>query len=343
MRILLIRPCCIGDVIMATATLSALRSAYPDAHITWAVGGWSKRAIDYHPSVDDFLDTGVSAMPVKSLSGFLRFVQQMRAGDFDMAVSLVRSPLMSLAVLLSGIPQRVGIDSNGRGFGYTLPLKISPNQAQHEAQLYLDVVAQLDIPTEGFEVNLPVLDSASKSIQQKLAQNSIHKPYIVINPAGGNNPGMSLDSKRWLPENFAQLANQLSKELDSEIVLLAGPDDSEIIEAVQVHLDKPTKAFIGTLSFPEIGALASMSRLYIGNDTGLTHIASASGAKTAMILGLTDPKRYAPFTDNSITLWKPIPLDDGGVARVNPANWDWQRDGISVGQALDEIRQFLGV
>ena len=343
MRILLIRPCCIGDVIMATATLSALRSAYPDAHITWAVGGWSRRAIDYHPSVDTFLDTGVSAMPVKSISGFLRFVQQMRAGNFDIVVSLVRSPLMSLAVLLSGIPQRLGIDSNRRGFGYTLPLKISPNQAQHEAQIYLDVVGQLGIPTKDFQANLPVLDSARASIQQKLAENNINKPYIVINPAGGNNPGMSLDSKRWLPENFAQLANQLSKDLDCEIVLLAGPDDAKIIDAVRVHLDSEPIAFIGTLSFPEIGALASLSRLYIGNDTGLTHIASASGAKTAMILGLTDPQRYAPFTDNSIALWKPIALDEGGVASVKSENWDWQRDGISVEQALSEIRQFLDV
>lgn len=342
MRILLIRPCCIGDVIMATATLSALRTAYPDAHITWAVGGWSQRAIDYHPSIDAFLDTGASATPVKSLSGFFRFVQQMRAGDFDIVVSLVRSPLMSLAILLSGIPQRLGIDSNRRGFGYTHALKISPTQAQHEAQIYLDVVAQLGIPTDGFQANLPVLDSARASIQQKLLENSIQKSYIIINPAGGNNPGMSLDSKRWLPENFAQLADQLSSELDSEIILLAGPDDSDIIEAVRSDMDKEPIAFIGTLNFPEIGALASLSRLYIGNDTGLTHIASASGAKTAMILGLTDPKRYAPFTDNSLALWKPIPLDAGGVASVKPKNWDWQHDGISVEQALSSIREFLG-
>ncbi len=87
MRILLIRPCCIGDVVMATATLSALRSAYPDAHITWAVGGWSRRAVEHHPAIDDFLDTGSADMPVKSLRGFWRFVQQMRAGNFDAVVS----------------------------------------------------------------------------------------------------------------------------------------------------------------------------------------------------------------------------------------------------------------
>ena len=342
MRILLIRPCCIGDVIMATSTLSALRSAYPDAHITWAIGGWSRRAVEHHSAIDAFLDTGSADMPVKSFGGFWRFVQQMRTGNFDMVVSLVRSPLMSLAVLLSGIPQRVGIDSNGRGFGYTLRHKIDPKHAQHEARIYLDVVAQLGIPTDNFQSNLPVLASAEQSLQAKLAEKHIETPYIVINPAGGNNPGMTLDSKRWLPQNFAEVANQLSAELDCDIVLLAGPDDMPIIEALRQHLTVPAHEFLGTLSFPEIGALAKNSLLYLGNDTGLTHIASASGAKTAMILGLTDPVRYAPFTDNSLALWKPISLDEGGVAGVHSANWDWERDGISVEQVLIELRTFLG-
>ena len=97
-HILLIRPCCIGDVVLATATLSALRRAYPQAHITWAIGSWSKQAIEHHPDIDAFLDTGDSDMPVRSVSELWRFVRQLRAGQYDLAISLVRSPLMSLAL-----------------------------------------------------------------------------------------------------------------------------------------------------------------------------------------------------------------------------------------------------
>lgn len=317
---------------MATATLSALRDAYPDAHITWAVGSWSRKAIDYHPAIDTILDTGTEAMPVKSVRGFLQFVNQMRTGNFDMVISLVRSPLMSLAVLLSGIKTRLGMDSNGRGFGYTHRLKINPDDARHEAQIYLDVIAQLGIDTAGYQVNLPVLDNI---------QQNITKPYIVINPAGGSNPGMLLDSKRWLPENFARVANVLSNEYDAKIVLIAGPDDTLILDAVQNHLDNEAMVFAGTLTFPEIGALANEALLYLGNDTGLTHLAAASGAKTAMIMGISDPARYAPFTDNSITLWKPLPVDSGGVASAKNTSWDWERDGISVDEVLERLREFL--
>ena len=332
MRILLIRPCCIGDVVMATAALSALRDAYPQAHITWAVGGWSRKAIEYHPAVDAILDTGLAAMPVKSITGFWRFVNQMRAGNFDMVISLVRSPLMSLAVRLSGIPIRVGMDSNGRGFGYTHRLKVNPDDAIHEARIYLNVLAQIGINTTGYQVNLPVLDGARQSIE---------KPYIVINPAGGSNPGMVLDSKRWLPENFAKVANVLSREYHAKIVLIAGPGDTPILDAVQTHLDTEAIVFAGMLTFPEIGALANEALLYLGNDTGLTHLAAASGAKTAMIMGISEPARYAPFTDNSIALWKAYHVQSGGVASAKNDTWDWERDGISVAEVLSRLREFL--
>src|SRR5690606_34219909 len=116
----LILPCCIGDVVLATAALCALRRAYPAARIVWAVGAWSKPAIEHHDLLDGVIDTGAAALPVKSPGGFARFVRQLRGGQFELAVSLVRSPLMSLAVLLAGIPTRAGIDSGGRGFGYNV-------------------------------------------------------------------------------------------------------------------------------------------------------------------------------------------------------------------------------
>ena len=125
-RIVLVRPCCIGDVVMATAALSALREKFPEAHISWAVGPWSARAIAHHPALDAIVDIGAD-MPLKSLTACLRLVKLLRAGDYDTAVSLVRSPLMSLAVRLSGIPVRAGLDSGGRGFGYNLRVPVDPD------------------------------------------------------------------------------------------------------------------------------------------------------------------------------------------------------------------------
>jgi len=341
MRILLIRPCCIGDVVLATAALTALRRAYPQAHITWAVGGWSQQAIAHHPALDALLDTGPAALPVRSFVGFWRFLRQMRAGHYDLAVSLVRSPLMSVAVGLSGIPQRAGIDSSGRGFGYNLRAKIDPAEVRHEAEIYLDVLRLLGIDTVGIKANLPVLAASRDAVKNLLKQHQVPAPYIVIHPAGGSNPGMMMHSKRWPPQNFAAVGDALAAELKARIMLIGGPNDRPIVAAVIKQMRTPATVFAGELSFPQIGALAADAALYIGNDTGLTHLAAASGAKTIMIFGPSDPRRYAPFTANSRALWKPVALKSGGVAASQPAAWDWSHDGIDAADALQQIRMFL--
>ena len=341
-RIVLIRPCCIGDVVLATAAFSALRRAYPDAHITWAVGGWSRQVVDLLDGVDAILDTGKRDLPVRSVGGFMRFVRDLRAGHFDLAVSLVRSPLMSAAVWLSGIPHRVGIDSKGRGFGYTVRVPVNPAEARHEVAIYLDVVRALGISTDACYPHVPVRDTDRHRVRGLLANQGVRGDYLVINPAGGNNPGMTMDSKRYPPQNFARLADTLAEKLDAQIILIGSSADAGIINAVGSAMKTRPQIFAGQLTFGEIVALAHDARVYIGNDTGLTHLSASGGAKTAMILGPSDPKRYAPYTPDSIALWQPTSIRAGGVSAGKRTRWDWSRDGISVEDATAQLLAFLG-
>jgi ADP-heptose:LPS heptosyltransferase len=336
-RILIYLPCCIGDVVLATAALAALRRAYPQAHIAWAVGGWSMGVIAAHPALDALYDTGAAALPVRSIGGFADTVRLLRRGRYDTLVSLVRSPLMSAAALLSGIPVRVGIDSGGRGFGYTHRAFIDPAQPRHEAQVYLDVVAALGVDTTDCYANVPV-----PAVERGMAaRHGITSPYIVINPAGGRNPGMMMDVKRYPPAQLAVLADRLAARMGAQLILLAGGDDAEIVTALRTHLHTPALEFVGALSFGAIAALAADSALYIGNDTGLTHYAAAAGARTVMLLGPTDPARYAPFTPHSLALWRATALPAGGVAAGAPQAFDWARDGISVDDAEARIVAWL--
>jgi ADP-heptose:LPS heptosyltransferase len=336
-RIVLILPCCIGDVVMATAALKALRRAYPAAHITWAIGAWSRGVIEHHDLLDAILDTGEAALPVKSTGDLRRFVKLLRAGHFDLAVSLVRSPLMTLAVWLSGIRWRAGLNSAGRGFGYNIRAAIDPNQPRHEAEIYLDVTRALGLDTADCWSNVPVFWKAREDVRRLLFERNIREPFLIFNPAGGRNPGMVMDAKRWPPENFAALADRLAARWNARTLLLGGPGDGVILDAVRARMRTPPPAFAGDLNFEQIAALASLSMLYVGNDTGLTHIAAAAGARTAMILGPSDPVRYAPFSPQSKPLWKPARVAAGGVAGGTPQGWDWVRDGISVDEAENKI------
>lgn len=336
-RILIYLPCCIGDVVLATAALAALRRAYPQAHIAWAVGGWSMGVIAAHPALDALHETGAAALPVRSIGGFADTVRLLRHARYDTLVSLVRSPLMSAAALLSGIPARAGIDSGGRGFGYTHRAIINPAQPRHEAQVYLDVVAALGVDTTDCYANVPV-PAAERGIA---ARHGITSPYVVINPAGGRNPGMMMDVKRYPPAQLAALADRLAARMGARLVIMAGKDDAEIVAALRRHLRAPALEFVGTLSFGAIAALAAESALYIGNDTGLTHYAAAAGARTVMLLGPTDPARYAPFTPRSLALWRATALPAGGVAAGAPQAFDWARNGIGVDDAETRIVKWM--
>ncbi len=331
-RIVLIKPCCIGDVVMATATLAALRTHYPAAHITWAVGGWSRQVAELWTPQIDILDTGPAANPAASLGGFVRLVSQLRAGRFDLAVSLSRSPLMSAAVWLSGVPCRAGLDSDGRGFGYNLRAPLDPAARRHEVEIYLDVVRRLGADVTGVCPHVPLPDDIDLP--------PIEGQYIIVNPSGGSNPGAQMDAKRYPPHWLAQIVNQIAPALGVEQVLIvAGPGDRRLAHQVGANLHRTVQAtpFVGTLDFAQIATLAARSRLYIGNDTGLTHLAAAAGGRVAMLLGPTDPQRYRAYSPDALALWRERDLPPGGFADGPPPDWDWTQHGIPPEDAARQI------
>ena len=340
-RAVIVLPCCIGDVVMATAALAALRRAWPAARIDWAVGTWSRPAVEGHPLLDGVLDAGPQANPARSPAGLLRLARQLRAGRYDLALVLSRSPALGLAVWLAGIPVRAGLDSAGRGFACNIRVPLDPLAARHEAEIYLDVVRALGVDVSGCRANAPARAADRDAVQAVLAAHGLAGPYIVINPAGGHNPGMVMDSKRWPPQHFAALADRLAARLRAGVVVLGGPDDAALVAAVAARMRTPAVTLAGVLSFGQIAALAAGARVYVGNDTGVTHLAAAAGAPTAVIFGPSDPARYAPFAPNAVALWRPAALPPGGVASGPPPAWDWARDGVGVDEAEARIAAFL--
>ncbi|MEO8497804.1 MAG: glycosyltransferase family 9 protein, partial [Planctomycetota bacterium] len=185
-------------------------------------------------------------------------------------------------------------------------------------------------------------------MRERVKSAGLSGRYLVIHPGGGRNPGMILDAKRYPPDKLARLGNQLQahppapspslrlwrggadlRSGGGEVVVIGAPSDQPLVDAVTSALTVPHAAFTD-LTFGQIAALAADSALYIGNDTGMTHLAAAAGAKTVAIFGPTDPRRYAPFAPDVLVLWRPAAVGSRGVAGGEPADWDWDRDGIGV-------------
>lgn len=350
-RVAFILPCCIGDAVLATAALGALRRLLPDAHITWAVGGWARPVVGVHPAVDAWLDTGPHALPTQRPGGLLRFAAALRAQRCDAAVSLVRSWTMGAAVALAGVPVRAGPDSAGRGFAYTVRVPVVPDQPEHEADLYLRVIARLAAslglpdPTPGAAPALPVDAEAQQRALAVLATAGADPArFWLVHAGGGHNPGMTLDVKRYPPPLLADLAARMAKRLNMPPVLIGGPGDRAAAAELAARLAEAgvqAVALAGALSLGETAAAAARARLYLGPDTGLTHAAAAVGAPTAMLMGPSDPRRYAPRGPRALALWRPGPLQARGVAAGAPDAWSWAEHGIAPAEAEAMLAAFL--
>ncbi len=251
---------------------------------------------------------------------------------------------------MSGVRQRVGLDSGGRGFGYTIRVPINPLEARHEADIYLDLARALGLSTVDCWANVGISPTANDFVIQLLAERvPPDRPLVLVHPGGGVNPGMVLTSKRWPPDHFAKLVQKVADFTNGLIIILGSPNDKTVIQALLASLaQSPQQTVIDlsdALTLPQIAALSALPRvaLYIGNDNGIAHLAAAAGAPVVMIFGPSDPRRYAPFVapGRAIAAWRSVTVAEQGVAGAVDTAFNWERDGISVNDTWEHARKLL--
>ncbi|GHO45115.1 lipopolysaccharide heptosyltransferase II [Ktedonospora formicarum] len=305
--IVIIKPCCLGDLIMTTPLLEVLRHAYPDARITYVAGSWSKVIPEHHPAVDEVIDCGSVGISGRySTREYFALAKRLRAYHFDLAFVLDRSPMLTLLPWLAGVPRRVGPDSQGRGFSLTDRVAVSSSlqQLEHEADIYLDLARALKLPLEQPGMRfVPTENERAKAQRYDGIQ-------IAVFVGGGSNPGMDLTAKRWPLERYRALVQKLVWELGARVLLIGGPSDAPLTRQLLEGLEVPAGSVLdraGSTSIGELGAQLEACSLYIGNDSSPMHMAAAVGIPVIGIFGPTSPTEYGPYPTNDpkhIGLWK---------------------------------------
>jgi heptosyltransferase-2/heptosyltransferase-3 len=291
-RILVVKPCCFGDVMMATPALRALHHAFKHADVDVVTTEWCAEALRNNPDV-----AGVHRYPATmTIARFLRLVQRIKSEKYDIGVSLDRSPIVNLLLLLSGIPIRAGIDSAGRGVGLTHRAIPKPNQ--HETQLYLAVAEALGASAEDERAVYCPTDEARQAAQNLL--EGLRSPIIVIHPGGAVNPGSSVLSKRWQAVRYGELASELVERHGASIVVVGAESDADAVQTTVDFTDARVTNLATRLSIPLLAAVCECAQLFIGNDSGMSHLASAVGTPTVTIFGPTRPEMYRPLGPNAL-------------------------------------------
>lgn len=282
-KILVRAPNWIGDAVMATPALSALRVSFPDAEIVVLAKPAIAAVLEAHPDIDRII---FYEKPGKDagLFGLWRLSQSLRREGFDLAFLLQNAIEAALIAFFAGIPERVGFSTDGRAFLLTKSAK--KNKAPtHRQEAYLSLLCLVGGKVEKRVPYLLVESREREKAHEQLKATSHGGASCVI----GLNPGAAYGSaKRWLPERFAQLADRLAAQFQAQILIIGGPKEVALAETVQKEMRHQAIVMTGKTSVREMMALISQCDLFISNDSGPMHIASALRIPQVAIFGPTN-------------------------------------------------------
>lgn len=304
-RILISVPNWVGDVVMATAALRAIRHRYPQARITHLLRPYVAEVLNGTGLADEvrYWPEANSSQPGRPRS-FLDLVRGLRRDQYDLAVLLTNSFRSALAVRLADIRRRAGYARDGRGWLLTdrlyAPKKNGDFVPIPALDYYNNVALRIGTEKPGDRLELATTPADEAAIDQRLGAGAPAQPLVVLNP--GANYGWA---KCWPAEYFAELSDMLVERYGARVVASLGPKEREIAERLRAAARRPLEIFIDPpLGLGPLKALIRRCNLLITNDTGPRHFAAAFDVPVVTIFGSSDPAwtetRFA--RERSVTL-----------------------------------------
>ena len=261
---------------------------------------------------------------------------RLREEQYDTCFILGESPLLSRIAWRAGIPQRIGLNIAGSGFANTLA--VSPTKEEkHAAARYLSLAKAigLDVDDAAVKTEFYPKDADYTAVTQRLIDELDwlgERPLVVIHPGGGRDTLFDGTQLHWPLERFVLLGNHITRKHDAALIVVGSEQDRKTAESIVGMMSGKAVSWAGRVTLGELGALCGLADLYIGNDTGPTHIAVAMDCATIAIYGPTDPQISAPFTRQADQL---IILKDESEER--PFSWENNIPIKEVTQAVDRL------
>jgi heptosyltransferase II len=293
----------VGDAVMATPAIGAVRESFPQAEITLLANPMVSQLFSPYQWVDRVITFDRNGAH-KGIAGRFRLASQLRKQHFDAAIILPNSFDSALVPWLSGIPVRLGKAGDGRGFMLTGSYRPDKQESiVHEVDYYLGLVRHFGITGQARVPLLTVTPAEDQGTVLRLAEQGITADDFVI----GINPGAAFGSaKRWYPERFAEVAGRLAAAWNAKIVIFGGPGEADIADGIERHLAGRCCNLAGKTNLRELMALIRRCNFFVTNDSGPMHIAAAFGVPLAAIFGSTDHAGTSPYTDRSVIVRKEV-------------------------------------
>lgn len=278
----------LGDVVFTSPAVSNLREAYPKAEFTVFVGPWAKDVYLYNPRIDrvEVFEASWFSRSGRG-EGLFSLSRRLKKGNFDLAIDFRGDLRHILAMLLAGIPFRLGYGITGGGFLLT----VSPDYPfeRHAVEKHLALVKALgvEISQRSLEVFFP--QKAEEKVERLLVRSGLKGSFVIIHPGAGS------QAKKWPLENFAQVGKRLEDEGYS-IVITGSQEERKEAQKLAEEIGGSAFSLAGELSLIELIALIAKAQLYIAGDTGPLHLASALGIPfVAIYSGTNQAELWGPW------------------------------------------------
>ena len=279
-RLLVVLPSWVGDAVMATPCLQALRSDLPDARIHLMGRPGLQAVLDGLPVFDEF-----HVHDMRGWLGPFTGARRFRAMRLDAVLLLPNSPRSALFALAAGAPLRLGWGRDGRSWllSHALP---APRDGRPRSAVdsYADLAAwALQRPVGDRIVALACSPGQAEAGQRLL--EGLPRPVVLLNP------GANRTDKRWPADRFAALARELVASTRGSVAVTGGPAEAELVRAVVSHAGDGCVNLIDRgVSLGSLKGAIAAADLLVTNDTGPRHLAAGLGTRCVSLFGPTDPR-----------------------------------------------------
>ena len=285
-NVLIIKLRYIGDVLLATPTLRAIKAARPDFNVTMMVNRGSEDVLFGNPDLDEVL-----VLDKGSLAAQWRLIVGLRRRRFDTVIDLTDGDRSAFLSWISGAPVRIGFNDEHRWRGRCYTEVVRPAaDMRHRVDRDLEALKPLGIQAGSKDPQLWLTPEEENGGDQLLDQLGVQRSQSIVILQ----PGARYWFKAWPPERFAELADRLTSQNGCQVLI--GGSDQDIDLAQQIRQMAKSRPIImaGRTTIKRFAAIAKKSALFIGSDSGAMHIASAVGTPVVALFGPSNPAEWGP-------------------------------------------------
>ena len=303
-KILLVRLDHIGDLLMTTPALRALRITYPNAEIHFLVKEVTSEVLKLNPNLDRIITFNAPwtiAKGKRATPGeIIRLISRLRKEKYDCVVDCRADLREALLSLFTGAPYRLGYGARGGGFCFTHPVEY--NLEDHEIHRAINLLSPLKITSESDKMDF-IFSADDHDEADTILREAGIKPGSKL---AGIHPGAASPFKRWTEKGFAALGDMII-ENGYQVIFLGGPGERDLLKSITGRMRNSTPV-IDKMDLKVLGALISRLDCLICNDSAPSHIAQAVGTRAIVLYGPTHDAITGPVDrEQNQVVRNPVP------------------------------------